>query len=203
LNGAQSPRAPNGDFTVWSSTHVAPAMHWPLFASQRKFCAQSASALHDSLHDFSPHANGAHKRVFGVPGAPHWPVPSHVAENVSTPLSHAWSRQGTSLPTKPTHVAVLLEPSHTRALHAFPSVAPAHAGRVPCGLPEIGEQVPVAVGTSHASHCPVHAVLQHTPSTQKPLAHESFVVHGVPVGLACLHRSCEREAPWRRRNRGS
>jgi hypothetical protein len=34
-----------------------------------------------------------------------------------------------------------------------------------------GPQVPALPGTLHASHAPVHAELQHTPSTQLPLPH--------------------------------
>ena len=95
---------------------------------------------------------------------------------------------------KPTHDPVLFEPSHTRPLQRLPCVAPTHAALVPCGFPEIGEQLPVAVARSHASHCPEHALLQQTPSTQKPLAHESFEVQAVPAGLACLHlRFCKSQ----------
>jgi hypothetical protein len=60
--------------------------------------------------------------------------------------------------------------------HAFRSVppqlpthfvpAPPHAGLPLRGVPVIGMHVPTE--TLHASHCPWHAVSQHTPSTQWP-----------------------------------
>jgi|HubBroStandDraft_6_1064221.scaffolds.fasta_scaffold483576_2 hypothetical protein len=60
-----------------------------------------------------------------------------------------------------------LAPSHAPP-HVVP--APAQALRDPCGAPVTGAQVP-PVPTSHAWHCPPHAVLQQTPSTQTPLEH--------------------------------
>jgi hypothetical protein len=63
-------------------------------------------------------------------------------------------------------------------LHVPPQMAsPPHAGRlVPlaaCGASRFGtgEHVPALFVTSHASHCPLHAWSQHTPSTQYPLVH--------------------------------
>ncbi len=53
--------------------------------------------------------------------------------------------------------------------HALPSLA--HAVRAPCGAPVTAEQLPTEPGTSHAWHWPPQAALQHTPSTQLPLAH--------------------------------
>jgi hypothetical protein len=61
---------------------------------------------------------------------------------------------------------------------ADPSQAPpqadpseAQAARAPRGAPGTGVQVPTDPATSQASHCPVQAALQQTPSAQKPLAH--------------------------------
>jgi hypothetical protein len=54
---------------------------------------------------------------------------------------------------------------------------PEHAVRVPCGAPATAVQVPTLPPTSHASHCPPHDELQHTPSTQLPDEHSC-----APVG---------------------
>jgi hypothetical protein len=43
-----------------------------------------------------------------------------------------------------------------------------------------GEQVPAFPVTSHASHSPPQAALQHTPSAQMPDVHETPVVHALP-----------------------
>jgi hypothetical protein len=53
----------------------------------------------------------------------------------------------------------------------------AHAVRLPCGAPRTGLHFPTFPGTSHAAHCPLHALSQHTESTQNPLAHSELVVH--------------------------
>jgi hypothetical protein len=42
-------------------------------------------------------------------------------------------------------------------------------------------QVPGLVASAHASHCPVQAALQQTPSAQKPLTHWPAVVHVCPA----------------------
>ena len=52
-------------------------------------------------------------------------------------------------------------------LQALPSLA--HAGRLPRGAPVTAVHVPGV--RSHASHWPVQALLQHTPSAQAPLVH--------------------------------
>jgi len=72
-------------------------------------------------------------------------------------------------------------PSQASALHASPPPS-LHLVRVrPWTGPVTGEQVPAAPGTSHASHWPVHAVLQHTLSTQKPLVQSAGPVQGTPA----------------------
>jgi hypothetical protein len=59
-----------------------------------------------------------------------------------------------------------------------PSVA--HAARPPVGAPVTGEHVPAFAGTTHDPHCPVHALLQQTPSTQKPDVHWFAPPHVAP-----------------------
>jgi len=57
--------------------------------------------------------------------------------------------------------------------HCPPQLLPSdpQTGRVPCGAPVTGVHEPSTPETLHASHCPLHAPSQHTPSTQCPLVH--------------------------------
>jgi hypothetical protein len=75
------------------------------------------------------------------------------------------------------------------AVHVAPHVVPApgHAARCPCGLPFTCEHRPCAAATSHAWHCPVHAVSQQKPSTQKPLSHWSPAVQAAPFSAIPEH----------------
>jgi hypothetical protein len=57
------------------------------------------------------------------------------------------------------------------------------AARVPCGAPETVEQMPSPPDTSHAWHCPVQALPQQYPSTQKPVAHSLLALQAVPCDL--------------------
>jgi hypothetical protein len=74
-------------------------------------------------------------------------------------------------------------PSQTEP-HADPEPAPAHAARLPWGAPATALQVPTFPATSHAAHCELHPVSQHTPSTQKLEAHSVEAVHVAPFGFA-------------------
>ena len=47
--------------------------------------------------------------------------------------------------------------------------------------------VPTKSFASHASHWPVHELLQHTSSTQAPLAHSAFPVQGAPFWAVGVH----------------
>ena len=113
-------------------------------------------------------------RVVGVTQAPR---PSQVATGVSVPIEHE------GMP----HIVWSLGKVH--AARFIPSQVPAHtpdpphARRPAWGAPVTGEHVPSEPGTSHASHCPLQAVLQHTPSTQLPDAHWALVVQPMPAGM--------------------
>jgi hypothetical protein len=56
---------------------------------------------------------------------------------------------------------------------------PAAAGRQVPLVP-----VPCCSAAAHATHSVSHAVLQQTPSTQKPLWHSSLVVQTPPLALS-------------------
>lgn len=63
--------------------------------------------------------------------------------------------------------------------------AVAQAARLPRGVPEIAPHAPGV--PSHASHWPLQALSQHTPSTQNPLAQASADAHVAPLELLGLH----------------
>lgn len=48
---------------------------------------------------------------------------------------------------------------------------------------------------SHAWHCPVHAPLQHTPSTQLPLVHSVPALQACPFGKRSSHNPAEQTCP--------
>jgi hypothetical protein len=62
--------------------------------------------------------------------------------------------------------------------------SPAQAARPSTGEPVTALQRPMLPETMHASHWPVHAVSQQTPSAHCPELHTCGVEQGVP--LACL-----------------
>ena len=88
------------------------------------------------------------------------------------------------------HSVVLPGKSHalvSRPLQAgLHGPVPGHAGRLPTGAPVTAEHVPSMPFTLHDSHWPVHAALQQTPSTQKPLEQLFACVQAVPFGEAAL-----------------
>ena len=78
-------------------------------------------------------------------------------------------------------------PSHTEA--QVPE--PVHAERaMPLvfgwTVPLTGMHVPLLPRTSHAWHCPPHALLQQTPSTQLPEPHWLPAVHAWPLSARQL-----------------
>jgi hypothetical protein len=114
-----------------------------------------------------------------VIAAGHAPLPSQVAETVATSAAQLASRHVTSLPARRAQLS-RVTPSHESAEQALPGSAAGHAGCPVCGAPVIGVQVPRVPSASHASHEPVHATLQHTPSAQWPLAHWPSAAHFCP-----------------------
>ena len=74
-------------------------------------------------------------------------------------------------------------PSHA-PLQAVP--VPAQAARPPRGVPTTATHVPSWPVTLHAAHCPLHAVLQQTPSTQWPEAQAPSEGHAAPTGSSTL-----------------
>jgi hypothetical protein len=98
---------------------------------------------------------------------------------------HVAERQETAEPAYEAHVAVEL-PSHSAEAQTL-EASLAHTARVPWGLPLIGMHLPgrpvVESGTSHASHWPLHALSQQTPSAQWFEPHSTSAVHDAPMVL--------------------
>jgi hypothetical protein len=118
--------------------------------------------MHVVLHAFASHAY-APQFVFVV--ALQLPWPSQVADDVATPFVHDAATHSFAMPFAYVEHLVRSLPSHASALHASPPPS-SHAVRVPCGAPMTPEHLPGTPVTSHASHWPLHALSQQTPSTQ-------------------------------------
>lgn len=145
--------------------------------------AQSSALVHDVLQPVAPHAYVPHVTVVG--GA-HAPFASHIRALIEVRSMQVAVLQTT--PTcDPTNAAQAFRtfPSQTVAEQLLLGSGVAHAPRAPCGAPVTGVQVPFA--TSHASHCPVQAVSQHTPSAQWPLVHASMLGHTSPFARVFSH----------------
>lgn len=155
---------PSAEHVAVSGTQASPEQRNPL--------AQSASAAHVVPHDLSPlQTYGAQLRSAPETQAPR---PSHVEGDSRPPLHlepHALVA-GASLHAEgfvPSHA-----PPHCEG-------SPAHGVRLPRGAPTAGTHLPSVPDSAHASHCPVHADSQQTPSTQKPLSHSRPSVQAAPA----------------------
>jgi hypothetical protein len=156
-----------------------PALGVQLDAVQALPSAQSASVAQLVRQPFVSHAYGAH-----VPdgGDPQDPIPLQVAAGVKVEPAHEAVWQVASFPTNPLHASAFL-PSQARPTQT--SAVPAtHAARAPCGAPTTAVHVPEDPTPSQASHCPVQARSQQTPSTQASEPHSALVVHDVPGSFA-------------------
>lgn len=103
-------------------------------------------------------------------------APVHVADS-ATPPTHAAGAQLTPASTSESTGQLLELPLHCSSVSQTPALdlqtIPARAG-----LQTPSAEAPRAA--VHTSQALVQAVLQHTPSMQKPLAHEDPVVHPTP-----------------------
>jgi hypothetical protein len=64
------------------------------------------------------------------------------------------------------------------------TTVPPHAG-LPGSFAGAGRQVPSCPARLQRSQLPVHALLQHTPSAQKPEAHSGLDAHAAPSAFSC------------------
>jgi hypothetical protein len=85
-----------------------------------------------------------------------------------------WKRQEPA----PSHV-----PSSPQVVGSDAAQVLASRGGVPAAA---NVQLPIAVGAAHVRHVSVQAVLQQTPSTQKPLPHSTPQVHACPFSFCAF-----------------
>lgn len=153
----------------WGIPHGLPLVFlgWQMPAAQKLVAVHFVSSpMQSPLHWVAPHTKLPQLKVWIAGQAP---APLHPAISVATLLA--------ALQLSARHCLVLsgyAQLAATVPLHVPPQpvASLAHWARTaPWGLPLIGMHVPTLAGTSHASHCPVHAALQHTPSAQWLLPH--------------------------------
>jgi len=147
--------APHASPGIFFATHV-PAEH-------QAVAAQSESEEHVVLQSVAPQAKWPQLRVTA---AAQFPVPAHFVSSVAVPAAHEGARH------------CVETPGYAHAAAFVPSQAPAHdepsesqAVRWPRGAPVTDLHVPALPVSAHASHWPLQALSQQTPSVQKPLAH--------------------------------
>jgi hypothetical protein len=165
---------------VWESEQTDPPLGLQAPPAQSNPDAQSPVVAQLVLHAVPTHAK-LPGHGLAASGA-QVPVPSHA------PVTISWSLHEVVPHVVPdaAYWQVCCPPLAVQvAPHAAP--APAHAFRWPCGSPFTCEHRPCVAATSHAWHCPVHAVLQQTPSTQKPVMHWSPAVQAAPFSPVLEH----------------
>ncbi len=143
---------------------------------------QSLSWVHDVAHDVAPHMYSPHDALVTV-----WqtPAPSHVRAGVNVDTVHDWPTQVVPASQRrqapaPSHVPSNPQLSVDSCMHSLPGSVPAVTGRHwPSAAP--------VIAAAHALQLPVHAVSQHTPSTQLPLAHSEPAAHTVPLVFGATH----------------
>ena len=142
---------------------------------------QSSSVAQAVLHAL-PSGAQAKPSQLAVIASGHFPLPSQLDGVVNDPSLHVGARHIVSEPANAAQLAVVL-PSHAPAAQGFDGSG-VHAARVPCGFPFTGMHLPgrplVESGMSHASHWPLHAVSQQTPSAQCPVPHSPSDAHALP-----------------------
>lgn len=66
---------------------------------------------------------------------------------------------------------------------------------VPGSFAGAGEQLPAVAERLQRSQLPLHALLQHRPSAQKPEAHCEFAVHALPIMRSGWHWPVSQKKP--------
>jgi hypothetical protein len=123
---------------------------------QKPSVAQSVSTMHRVVHVPVVQRYGSQSTPVGL--FVQVPLPSQICP-VATVPAHTLVPHDTPAGefATPVHVVGFV-PSHAGVEHGLAPVG--QSVRDPCGCPVTGTQVPCAVGTSHAWHCPAHAELQ-------------------------------------------
>jgi hypothetical protein len=162
----QTPSVQKPDEQSLSFTHTAPGGFGPqLPLTQATPLTQSVFARHVTTHAFVAWSQLKGAQIVAAPALQR-PCPSQTLTPTTAPSEHepalhtvpaTWLRQ---LPL-PSQVPSRPQVDSSEARHSFAA----------CGAPPAGTnvQMPGDPWTLHAMQVPVHAVLQQTPSTQKPL----------------------------------
>jgi hypothetical protein len=118
------------------------------------------------------------------------PFPSQEAASTATPELHDGSRQVVPLPGYaqaagwvPSQVPPQTDPSEAQAVRALR------------GAPATGVQVPTLPLSAQASHWPVHAVSQQTPSTQRCDPHWFAPAQAWPCASSGMQMPPEHQVP--------
>jgi hypothetical protein len=131
----------------------------------------------------APEQNVPAAQLLAWPGG-QLPRPSHRRAEINIPELHMALPQDVP-ETANRHAPPPQNPSRP---HAVPDAVHSFAGSVPL---RTGAQVPSAGWpvwlALHETQTPLHRLLQHTPSTQKPSKHSVGPAHGVPSPLSGKH----------------
>lgn len=155
-------------------------------ASQRAPVPQSPSLLHAGTQAPSRHARSPQSCAAGLTQRP---APSQVDAETAPSPTQVGAAQTAVASGKPHRSP--WTPSHV----PWQGPVPAHAARPPRGAPVTGVHVPSWPSTSQASHAPVHAELQHTPSTQAPVPHSSVALQRSPAAFTGEHTPALHQCP--------
>ena len=143
---------------------------------------QSLSSVHAVEHAVAPHMYAPHDRSVTVW---HVPAPSHVLAGVNVDTVHDWPTQVVPAGQRrhapaPSHVPSSPQLNVVSCWHSLAGSVPAVTGR---HRPLAAPVNPPA----HALQLPLHAVSQHTPSTQLPLPHSEPAAHTAPLAFGATH----------------
>ena len=206
---ARVPRGPPITGTHWPTFPAsAQASHWPVQARSQHTPSTQLPLVHSI-----PVWQTAAAAFFGeqAPDAvQNWPVghglvaphPPEHTEAAQRLLLHCMGVGGVQAPA-PLHTvggvalpAVQVPAAHCVSaagnVHLVPSVppqvplhgaCPAHAVRVPRGVPITGVHLPGVVGSLQLSHWPTQLLSQQTPSTQLPLVQSMVDTQTVPLAF--------------------
>jgi len=142
----------------------------------------SLSSVHVVMHELAPHMNAPHDVSVTV-----WqtPAPSQVLAGVNVDTVHDAPTQVVTAVHRrhapaPSHMPSRPQLKVVSCVHSLPGSVPAVTGRHrPLAAP--------VIAPAHALQLPLHAVSQHTPSTQLPLAHSEPAPQTVPLVLGATH----------------
>jgi hypothetical protein len=174
----QTPSAQKPDLHWALVSHVTPSGRGPqLPLLHVRGAMQSAFVVQTTLH--CPFSQIEGLQVMGEP-ARQVPLPSQLEAGTRPPAEQVdWPQLVPDL--------CFAQPPSPLQVPSWPQVAGASGLQIPCGSAPpwtTTPHSPLVSGWEQLTHAPLHAVLQHTPSAQKPDAHSAAHPHAVPSDLA-------------------